>query len=166
MKGVARKRDKINKQALEDVSLLLKTAKEITFDKSKIESEENLDKVLPKSNNILENLGNHSNSMHMSPSKSLKNAVSKFKSKTSRNKVIPETNGIELINTNKIEEKSENKELLANNNELLSENTARKEEEIRESEENNNQNSSDSSSSESNHSDTKHNDQGVEILDD
>ena len=79
MKSVAKKRDKINKQALEDVSLLLKTAKEITFEK----------KQDPQTNGSTIMNDNPEMEKPIAAGGALKDVVSKFKNKLNKNRVFP-----------------------------------------------------------------------------
>jgi len=125
MKSVAKKRDKINKQALEDVSLLLKTAKEITFDKTQEPSNEN-----PIAKQAEDSVENPEPEIPLNDMK-LRDVVSKFKSKLNKNKVFPlPAEGIEITkveNELKIELKEkerENKEESINKNEKEKENAA------------------------------------------
>ena len=105
MKSVAKKRDKINKQAMEDVSLLLKTAKEITFDKNETLKDTNVQTQKGNSySHETQNLDDPKNDQ-----KSLKDVVNKFKSKLNRNRIFPEiTQGIQIeqIEDKKVNENS------------------------------------------------------------
>jgi len=94
MKSIAKKRDKINKQAMEDVSLLLKTAKEITFEKNSNEEtlknsvdEKKINDLSVQEEEIAENPVNQTK---------LKDAVFKFKNKLNKNKIMPEPQTTEL----------------------------------------------------------------------
>lgn len=82
MKAVAKKRDKINKQALEDVSLLLKTAKEITFEK-KQDPQTNGSTVMNMNDNP------EIEKPIVATGGALKDVVSKFKNKLNKNRVFP-----------------------------------------------------------------------------
>lgn len=111
MKLVAKKRDKINKQAFDDVALLLKTAKEITFEKKNAETiNESAAKPLIKQ----KSLDNEEITKKSNPF--LKNVVEKFKN-SNKNKIFP-SESIDLTSNGAkpFEEKKEENDSKLNEN--------------------------------------------------
>lgn len=134
MRIVAKKRDKINKQAFSDVSSLLLTAKEITSlkgnDNPQDENKENQQKPIPRPSK----LGNLANK--------IKNGFAKFKS----NRVMPsEETKNEMIKPTEIIEKTTNGDLIEHTEEIKKENKN----EEKKSNSSSSDNSSDSESNES-----------------
>ena len=113
MKSIARKRDKINKQAMEDVSLLLKTAKEITFEKNS-NTETLKNSMNEKKINGLTVQEQETGENPVNESKSFNDAVFKFKSKLNKNKIAPEPQSVELSLQKKIEVDNSKSTLKAN----------------------------------------------------